>query len=248
MLRRVVMILMMPIVLAAQDRGRRAAQAFGDNLPYDGSFIFTRIQYGSNWGGGWGFRRGAAWAHDYPQADRNMPRILDFITSMRANLQGSNVITLDDPRLYQFPIIYLSEPGFWSITESEAQNLRNYLLRGGFIIFDDFEADQWYNFEAQLGRALPEYEFIELDASHPIFHCFFDLDRIDVPHPYVRVQPHYYGIFEDNDPTKRMMVMVNYNADLAEYWEYSGTGFFPVDITNDAYKLGVNYIIWAMTH
>jgi hypothetical protein len=216
------------------------------NLQYDGAFTFTRIQYE----GGFGRRGrgGAAWAHDYPDADVNMQRILREVTSMHVSEEESNVFWLDDPEIFRHPIIYLSEPGFWGATDAEVQNLRTYLLKGGFIIFDDFEAGQWYNFEEQLKRALPEYEFIELDATHPVFQGFFALDRIDVPHPLVRVEPRYYGMFEDNDPRKRMLVLVNYNADLAEYWEYSGSGFFPVDPTTDAWKLGVNYIIYGLTH
>lgn len=134
------------------------------------------------------------------------------------------------------------------MSDEQAQNVRSYLLRGGFLIFDDFENEQWDNFEAQIMRALPEYRLIELDISHPIFHSFFDLKTIYFPHPLVPVTPSYFGIFEDNDPSKRMMVIVNYNNDIAEYWEWSDRAYFPIDITNEAYKLGVNYVVYAMTH
>jgi hypothetical protein len=140
------------------------------------------------------------------------------------------------------------EPGFWQMSDAAAENLRKYLLKGGFIVFDDFEAGQWDNFEAQFRRALPDARFVELDASHPIFHSFFELDRIDVPHPSMRVEPVYYAVFRNNDPADRMLALVNYNNDVAEYWEWSGQGLFPVDTTNDAYKLGVNYMIYGLTH
>jgi hypothetical protein len=124
------------------------------------------------------------------------------------------------------------------------------LLKGGFLIFDDFVSDDWYNLETQLQRVLPEYRPIEIDVDHPIFHSFFDMEgeTIYVPHPYRNVRPIYYGLFEDNDPTKRMLAIVNYNNDIAEYWEWSDTGWLPIDLTNDAYKLGVNYMIYALTH
>jgi len=239
--------LTVPLFLNAQGRGPEDFQLSPANLQYLGQFRFTRIRYGSSFSG-WGFRGGATWRHDYPRADRHLPRILHEITTINVNHQDSNVYDLDDAELFKNPWAYLSEPGFWTLSESEARSLRSYLLKGGFLIFDDFEQEQWLNFEAQIKRALPEYRLIELDVSHPIFHCFFDMKTIDFPHPYVAVHPRYYGIFEDNDPTRRMLAIVNYNADLAEYWEWSDTGFFPLDITNDAYKLGVNYVVYAMTH
>ena len=150
--------------------------------------------------------------------------------------------------MFQHPLIYISEPGYWSISEEGALNLRNYLLKGGFLILDDFEANQWYNMDAQLLRALPEREWVELDDTHPIFGTFFYVEDIYVPHPFVAVEPRYMAIFEDNDPRKRVMVLANHNSDLAEYWEWSASGLFAVDPTNDAYRLGVNYIIYALTH
>ena len=215
-------------------------------VPYNGRFTFTRLRYGSA-----GFRRrgwSSAWSHDYPDADRNMQVILGELTSLVANTTGSNVLDLEDPEIFRFPILYMSEPGFWTITETGAANLRAHLLKGGFLIFDDFEADQWYNMAAQVARALPEGEWVEIDGSHSLFQGFFAIEDIYVPHPLVRVQPAYYAIFEDNDPAGRIVVLANHNADLAEYWEWSGQGFFPVDPTNDAYRLGVNYFIYGMTH
>jgi hypothetical protein len=145
-------------------------------------------------------------------------------------------------------LIYISDPGFWTISDTEAANLRTYLMKGGFVIFDDFEAEQWHNFEAQMRQALPDHRAIPIDISHPIFHCFFEMKDIYFPHPLVRVTPEYFAYFEDNDPSGRMLGIVNYNNDLAEYWEWSATGMFPVDTTSEAYKLGVNYIVYAMTH
>ncbi len=213
------------------------------NPGYTGEFVFTRIRYS-----GGGRRGGESWAHDYPQADHNMPRILSEISTLRSYTGGTNVLDLEDPEIYRNPILYVSEPGFWWVSPIGAENLRQHLIKGGFVIFDDFEAEQWYNFAAQMKRVLPEHTPIEIDASHPIFDSFFHVKNPYVPHPLVRVTPEFYGYFEDNDPTKRMMAMVNFNSDLAEYWEYSGSGFFSMDLTNEAWKLGVNYIIYGYSH
>jgi hypothetical protein len=217
----------------------------GIEVPYNGNFTFTRIRYGSPWGS----RRGAgAWAHDYPQADRHLPKILEYVSTIALNAHGSNVLDLDDPELFRHPLIYLSEPGFWGMSDAEAAGLRRYLLKGGFLILDDFEREQWYNMEEQLRRAMPDHRLMEVGPGHPIFSSFFRLDDIYVPHPLVRVTPSYHALFENNDPKGRMLVLVNYNSDLAEYWEWSDTGFLPLDLSNEAYKLGVNYVFYALTH
>jgi hypothetical protein len=215
-----------------------------ESIPYDGKFTFTRIRYSS------GFRRGfggAAWAHDYPMADLNMQVMLNEFTSVRANERGSNVFDLENREIFRHPILYVSEPGFWGITAEGAANLREFLLKGGFLIFDDFEEDQWYNMADQVAAALPEGQWVEIDETHPIFDTFFYVENIYVPHPLVRVIPNYRVIFEDNDPANRIMVLANHNSDLAEYWEYAAQGYFPVDPTNDAFRLGINYIVYGLT-
>jgi hypothetical protein len=217
-----------------------------ESVPYNGKFTFTRIRYGSGFGGRRGFE-GAAWAHDYPMADLNMQTMLNEFTAVRATERGSNVFDLEDREIFEHPILYISEPGFWTITRLGAANLREYLLKGGFLIFDDFEEDQWYNMAEQLARALPEGKWFEIDETHPIFDTFFYVENIYVPHPLVRVTPSYRAIFEDNDPSKRIMVLANHNSDLAEYWEYAAEGYFPVDPTNDAFRLGINYIVYGLT-
>ena len=245
--RRIAAALLVAIVpaIALAQGARDRASSRSEARDYDGSFTFTRIRYSS---GLRGFG-GASWAHDYPAADRNVSAIIDYVTNMRVRLDGTNVVTLDDPRLFDNPIIYVSEPGFWAIRDSEAVNLRHYLLKGGFVIFDDFEGpDHWNNMVAQMRQALPEHQFIQIDARHPIFHSFFDINQIDVPHPSVRVTPGYWALFEDNDPTKRMIALANHNNDIAEYWEWSAEGLYAEDHTGSAYRLGINYFVYAMTH
>lgn len=237
---------------AAPGAGARASQRVGATVPYDGRFTFTRIRYAPPSGGRRGFGYGrfgrGAWAHDYPAADVNMQTMLNEFTAMRATTGSSNVLELEDPEIFRYPILYVSEPGYWGITDEGAENLRRFLLKGGFLILDDFEENQWYNMAAQIARALPEGQWVEIDERHPIFDTFFHVDDIYVPHPLVRVTPVYQAIFEDNDPDRRVVVLANHNSDLAEYWEYAATGYFPVDPTNDAFRLGINYIVYGVTH
>jgi hypothetical protein len=218
------------------------------NQPYDGRFVFVRLRYDTGLGGG-GFRRGRElpWAHDYPTADLHMMKIMKELTLLDPRVDGSNILALDDPELLNYPVAYMSEPGFWNPSDAEAEGLRKYLLKGGFVIFDDFRGYDWENLEQQMRRALPDHRFVQLDASHPIFHSFFEIDTLDFLTSY-NGQPTYYGIFEGNDPRKRLMVIANRDNDLGEYWEYSDTGYAPIDQSNEAYKFGVNYLMYALMH
>jgi hypothetical protein len=237
--------LILPLLVAAQGRRSSSARQVAE---YDGNLTFTRLVYGSGLRGFGGFG-GAAWSHDYPAADRNLSAIIDYITNIRVRLDGTNVLDLDDPEIFENPILYVWEPGYWTIQPSEAQRLREYLLKGGFVIFDDFEGpDHWDNLVAQMHRALPDHDFIRIDERHPIFHSFYDILKLEVPHPSMDVHPAYFGLFENNDPSGRMMALANHNNDIAEYWEWSAEGLYNPDPTSDAYRLGVNYYVYAMTH
>jgi hypothetical protein len=231
---------------------RRPAPADYDQarVDYDGRYAFVRLRYhlGGGRGGFGGFRREPPWAHDYPRADRHLMKILSEITLLRPHLDDSNIFTLDDPELHRYPVAYMSEPGYWTLNDAEAEGLRTYLAKGGFLIFDDFRQEHWYNFEAQLRKVLPDQRLIPLDASHPIFHAFFEIDPARFISPYGGLTPTFHGIFEGNDPTRRLQVIANYDNDIGEYWEFSDTGWVPIDLSNEAYKFGVNYIVYGMTH
>ena len=222
------------------------------NVPYDGRFTFARIRFGVGLTAG-SFRGGGRglppWAHDYPRAERNFMNILRETTFLQPYMDGGNIFTTDDRELTRFPLAYISEPGYWNPTESEVEGLRNYLLKGGFLIADDFRDNDWFNFDTQMKRVIPGAEFVELDETHTIFDSFFRIESLkSLASPTYRVVPVYLGLHQGNDPERRLMVIANYNNDIGEYWEYSDTGWLPIDLSNEAYKLGVNYVIYAMTH
>jgi len=219
----------------------------GTNQPYDGRLTFVRLRYTMGFYG----RRGGEppWAHDYPTADTHVMKILNELTLARPRMDGSNVLSLADPELHKYPIAYMSEPGFWSMDEDEVKGLRAYLSKGGFIMFDDFRGQDFDNLQDQMRLVFPLGQWVELDASHPIFHSFFEIkDRHTMTPPYGGMPPLFYAMFENNDRNGRVMAMANVNNDLGEYWEFSDTGYAPVDLSNQAYKFGVNYFIYAMTH
>jgi hypothetical protein len=242
--------------VAAQEgflgRGRsRPPVSYESRAEYDGRFSFTRIRYGSASELASGrFRREPMWAHDFPRADFNFLKILGELTFVASFVDQGNVLTLDDPDLARFPIAYMSEPGFWTMSEAEAAGLRAYLLKGGFIIFDDFRGAHIQNLFAQMRHVLPDARFQLLDATHPVFHSFFEINALDPRSGYYSDEgdAEWWGIFEDNDTRKRLLAIANNNHDLGELWEFSDTGYVPVDLSNEAYKFGVNYVMYGLTH
>src|SRR5262245_35703059 len=182
----------------AQDGSYRGFGGFGgfgprrpfvqySNLGYDGRFTFVRLKYetppGGYWYGGW-----PIWAHGYPLAEQNLMRIMDGVSVLGAH-EDTNSVTLDDPELLRYPLAYVIQVGWWLPTDREAAALRAYLLKGGFVIVDDFKVRNWgggrggggwENFESSMKRVLPEGRFLEMEPSHPIFHSFFEIDSFDI--------------------------------------------------------------------
>ena len=210
------------------------------NVPYDGRFTFVRLRYQVHGRSGWEF--------DYPEMERHLMAAVRELTSMSPHVAGSNVHTLDDPELMRYPMAYLSEPGYWVPDSAEVVGLRTYLTKGGFLIVDDFMRGEWINFAEQMRRVLPDHRPIRLDVRQPVFDAFFHLDSLRMPYPNnPNLQAEWFGIFEDNDPAKRLMVVINYNNDIGDYMEWSQTSWLPVNPTNDAYKLAINYLVYGMT-
>jgi hypothetical protein len=141
------------------------------------------------------------------------------------------------------------------MTDKEAANLRTYLQKGGFVIVDDFKMPGWNggggwdHFADNMTRVLPDAEFVDLDVSHPIFHQFFDIQSLDIiPQAYNDGRPYFIGLHEDNDPSKPLRMVVHYNTDISQFWEWSERGFRSIEDTNEAYKLGVNAILYGLLH
>ena len=221
------------------------------NTPYDGRFVFVRLRYNASFGrsGNWIGDGGLPWSHDYPDGEVHFSKILEELTFLDIRTDGSNILAIDDPELFNYPVAYMAEPGHWGITPPEAAALRQYVLKGGFLIFDDFRGRDWDNLQEQMRVALPEARWMELDGTARVFHAFFEIPHPEgLAAPYGGLLPSYWGLFENNDPRKRLMAVANVNNDISEYWEFSNTGVAPVDLTNEAYKFGVNYVIYALTH
>ncbi len=226
----------------AQRRGGRGWIFVEPNAPYDGRFTFVRLRYQIVFGNGW--------EYDYPAMERNLMFMIRELTNIRPHIRQSNVLDMDDPQLFKYPIAYLSEPGFWVPNDAEAAGLRSWLAKGGFLIVDDFYGNQWLNFERSMKRVLPDAEFVRLDNKHPIFNSFYSIEKLDgMSHPASpSFRAQYMGIYEKNDRRKRLQVIINYNNDIGDYREWSGRGWYPMNMSNDAYKFATNYLIYGLTH
>jgi hypothetical protein len=239
------------VTLSAQRRS-----FFGQDFPvegnpsYDGRVTFTRLRYP---GYGGLTNEGPGWMHDYPTAERHLTKILSEISFLSPRLDSSNVLDFGDSTIMRYPVLYFSEPGYWQPTDEEVKNVHDYLVKGGFMIIDDFRVGHWYNLQEQMRRVFSDpkenKQWLPVDINNPVWDSFFRVDAEDLQRPGIYGPPvQYLGIFEDNDPTKRLMVIADYNNDVGDAWQWSDQGFLPIDLTNEAYKLGVNYFMYALTH
>ena len=175
---------------------------------YDGRFVFARLKFPTG-PGGYYFRGLPAWAHGYistregRRAEINLVKILDAITIMKPHVDGTRVVDVTDPALFEYPIVYATEPGFMDLDDKGAKAVHDYIAKGGFVIVDDFRGpDDWSNFCASMARVEPGEALIRLELSHPIFHSFFEIGTLELHQAYDRGTPEFYGMFPNNDQTK----------------------------------------------
>ncbi len=219
-------------------------------------FTFVRVRY-TSWG------RDGAWRTDYPDSDLNFSFRLQQLTSLKVDPKGK-ILELTDDELFDFPFIYMIEPGGLIFSDDEVTALRRYLTSGGFLMVDDFWGEaEWDNFYGQIKRVFPNREPVELPLEHPIFHCVYHLkERPQIPSigsaqwgresgvTWERDdarQVHYQAIFDDQE---RMMVVICHNTDLGDGWEREGEDpwYFREFSEKSAYPLGINIVFYAMTH
>jgi hypothetical protein len=226
----------------------------------DAEFYFVRLEYSNAGGGGGGYgRRGGrrrSWLTDYPEAEFHLLQGIGRLTRVDAAADYRQV-SLSDDTVMDYPFIYAVEVGHWSLSDEEAARLREYLLRGGFLIVDDFWGTyEWSVFIESMQRVFPDRPIVELEESHEILHVLYDLnERIQIPGVrYTRTGvtweqdgyvPHWRGIYDD---AGRLMVGINFNMDLGDAWEHADNPAYPEPMTALAYRYAVNYLLYSMSH
>ena len=235
-----------------------------DPLPPDWNekteWVFARLMYPWN---GWGFRYGDDWTHgssnwtiDYPSSDRHFSLALRRLTRIHTR-SVEQPVNLDEGDPYDWPWLYGVEVGHWRLTDAQARSLREYLLRGGFLMVDDFHGSvEWSNFMEGMRRVFPDRKVLDLDDSEQIFHTIYDLDdKFQVPGAQYlyshRVAEKdgtfagWRGIFDDQG---RIMVAICFNMDLGDSWEHADNPYYPAKFSDLGLRIGVNYVVYAMTH
>ncbi|MDE0323307.1 MAG: DUF4159 domain-containing protein [Candidatus Poribacteria bacterium] len=214
-------------------------------------FTFVRLKYGGQ------LTRRSSWRVDYPASDRNFIWQLRKQTNINAD-PYEKIIEVGSGELFEYPFAYMLEVGSLRLSRAEAKNLREYLLRGGFIFIDDFHGErEWKWFYTEFKKIFPKREPVDIPISHPIFQCFFKIDKLmQIPglrslysgRTYERFDgyPAYCrGVYDDRG---RLMMMINFNTDLGDAWEHAAEDLYPREYSDMALKMGINAVVYALTH
>ena len=202
------------------------------------------------------------WSQDFPRADRHFSLAVRRLTRVHVR-EAEQVVNLDDGDEYDWPWLYAVQVGEWGLTDKQGKALREYLLRGGFFMADDFHGiREWEEFESRIRRAFPDKDIRDIPDDDQIFHSVYDLkERYQVPgQAHLRlgykISPtavnhedgkgaHWRGIYDDKG---RVMIAISYNSDIGDAWEYADDPRYPAQFSDLAIRLGVNYVVYAMTH
>ena len=236
-------------------------------LPADyqqpGEFVVARLMFPSNgigpgsWSGADWRQGGTSWAVDYPRADRRLAAILRRLTRIDVRSVEQPVNLDDGDDVYHWPFLMAGLPGSWDLSESQAAKLREYLLRGGFLLCDSFFGTrEWAGFISGMRRVFPDRPIIDLPDDHPVFHNVYDVrskhqianwQALGRGEGYRAdgVQPHWRGIIDDQG---RLMVLIAFNNDLGDSWQRADEPDYPAEDVNLGLRLGVNVAVYAMTH
>ncbi len=218
--------------------------SFDQNKPPDTEFIFARWHYGT------GRRRGDGWSHDFPTAEEHILQIAKEATGINLERLSYRIVELGSPEIFKYPFSYISEPGEMQLTDEEVVNLREYIQRGGFVMVDDFggqgnERREMETFRANLLRAFPDRQMFVLTDEHPLMNIFYNIDSLETEHPMTGVKSIFYGY---PDGHGGLSMIICFNNDVGDYWEFIDQPLYAVKPSAEALKLGINFIMYSMTH
>lgn len=227
-------------------------------------FAFARLMFPGGWNDGYrgrfdgDWRQGfTLWTQDYPRADRHFSEALRRLTRIHVR-SAEQPVNLDENEEFDWPWVYAVQVGEWGLTAQQGRELREYLLRGGFFMADDFHGNvERQVFEDSMKLVFPDRPIVDMPDGDPIFHTVYDLsDRIQIPgEAHLREGckncddggrgAHWRGIYDDKG---RVMIAISYNSDIGDAWEWADAPHYPEKAASIAIRIGVNYIVYAMTH
>jgi hypothetical protein len=226
----------------ARQFGRFGGVFFEQNRPPDTELVIARWRFGTN--GRFGHM---GWSHNYPYSEQHIAQMIGETTKVHVTPASYRIVELGSDEIFAYPFTYVSEPGEMQLTSQEVENLRQYVSRGGFVLIDDFDGpDQFATMREQFRRAFPDEEFVPLTIRHPIFRAFFDLENLDAMAPYVPGGDSVYlALFNESGD---ISVIACYNNDLANFWDWIDQARYPLQPSTEAFRMGVNFVVYAMTH
>ena len=194
------------------------------------------------------------WAIDYPHAELHFLPAVSRLTRIDVADDSAHV-QLFDSSIFDYPWLFAQQigQGDWNPSVEETERLREYLMRGGFLVIDDIHGRRdWVVLQDVMGRVLPGYAIVDIPENDMLIHILFDLDqRTQIPgERHLRWQtmegpPHWRGIYDEQG---RLIVAINHNIDMGDAWEHADDAHYPAPMTALAYRFGINYVIYAMTH
>jgi hypothetical protein len=216
-------------------------------------FYWTRAVY-SGWGRRGFFGGGGSWAVDFPKSDQQFMVVLKRLVRINA-YDWENPVSLANPDLRKFPLIYMLEVGGMDMTEAEVEGLRGYMDAGGFVIVDDFWGQrEWDVFEYNMRRVYPDRPIVDVGLDHPIYTAYYTIDRVEqVPAIGNTIQrtecwgcyPEVKGMYDDDG---ELMMLINFNTDLGDAWEWAESPQYPLELSTYAFEIGINMVVYAMSH
>ena len=235
-------ILLVAALAGAQQFGWFRGEQILQNAPPPTEFVAARWHFGTN-----GAVGHMGWAHNYPYSDQNLNRFLARTTRVDVAEQSYRIVELGSKEVFDYPFAYVSEPGEMELTDTEVEHLREFVERGGFVLVDDFDGPwQFEQFRSQVRRAFPDRDFVELPIDHRVFHSIFDLDDLQGMGDYVAGGiVTYFALF---DAHGNLAILAGHNNDLANFWEWYDQPSMPLKPAADAFRLGSNAVVHAMTH
>jgi hypothetical protein len=212
------------------------------NEPPPTELVVARWKFGTN-----GYIGHMGWSHNYPISDQHINQLIAEATDVDVDRMSYRIVELGSPEVFEYPFAYVSEPGEMELTEKEVVNFREYVNRGGFVLVDDFDGPvQMRQFRRQLQRAFPDREMIPLTIDHPLFNIFFDIDALNIVAPYlVGGDPVFYGLPNAHGD---IAIIICFNNDLANFWDWIDRPVYPLKPSVEAFRLGINFALYAMTH